>query len=79
LSTSDVSQGTTQRMSNNVVYYAWTGNFPSIEQLKALYNKQHPGEASPDPKKTSSLPFIGGLMMLVGGVWMFRRRGGSSS
>ncbi len=72
-----------QDQSNtDVMYYRWgtvNSKLPSISELRKMQQKLHPGEASPDPKQASSLPFIGGLMMLVGGVWMFRRRGGSSS
>ena len=64
--------------NHNIVFYKWSGQIPTEEDLRRLQNQQHPGESSPDPKQTSSLPFVGGLMMLVGGVWMFRRRGGSS-
>lgn len=64
--------------SKDVVPYTWKGQLPSQEELKSIRDKQSPGEASPDPKQTSSLPFVGGLMMLAGGVWMFRRRGSSS-
>ncbi len=64
--------------SHDIVYYPWQGKIVSVEELQALRNKQHPGEASPDPKQTSALPFAGGLMMLIGGVWMFRRRGSAS-
>ncbi len=62
-----------------IVAYKWPGSFPSKAALQELYKSQHPGEAAPDPKQASSLPFAGGLMMLLGGVWMFRRRGSSSS
>ena len=58
-----------------IVYYPWVGRIPSLEELKALDKRQHPGEATPDPKTSSSLPFAGGLLCLVGGVWMFKRRG----
>ncbi len=58
-----------------IVYYQWPGHFPSDEEVKQIYQKQHPGEATPDPKSSASLPFVGGLLCLVGGVWMFKRRG----
>jgi len=61
--------------SSRVVYYPWKGTFPSIKDLQSLYTQKHPGEATPDPKRSSSLPFVGGLLCLVGGVWMFKRRG----
>lgn len=62
--------------SKHLVYYSWPGQFPNLDELRQMYQKQHPGEASPDPGKTSSsLPFVGGLLCLVGGVWMFKRRG----
>lgn len=64
--------------NRDIVYYPWKGQFPSREELMSIHNKDHPGEATPDPKQASSLPFAGGLMMLVGGVWMFRRRGSAS-
>ncbi len=68
--------------NTDVVYYRWgtvNAKLPSVSELKKMQRQLHPGEADPDPKQTSSLPFIGGLMMLVGGVWMFRRRGSPSS
>ncbi len=68
-----------QLSSPKIVAYKWTGRLPTLEQLQKLQQKLHPGEATPDSKQASVLPFVGGLMMLVGGVWMFRRRGGSSS
>jgi hypothetical protein len=58
-----------------LVYYSWPGQFPSLDELKQLYQKRHPGEATPDPQASSSLPVVGGLLCLVGGVWMFKRRG----
>jgi len=58
-----------------VVLYQWPGQFPNVADLKHLRDKQHPGESTPDPIKSASLPFVGGLMCLVGGVWMFKRRG----
>ncbi len=58
-----------------IIYYDWKGQFPSIDELKRLYHQQHPGEATPDPKSSASLPFVGGLLCLVGGLWMFKRRG----
>lgn len=61
-----------------VVEYPWKGHLLSMKDLKHLASVQHPGEDSPDPKQASALPFMGGLMMLVGGVWMFRRRGSAS-
>lgn len=61
--------------SKRLVYYSWPGHFLSLDELKQIYQKQHPGEATPDPKSSASLPFVGGLLCLVGGVWMFKRRG----
>ncbi len=61
--------------NRDIVYYPWSGHIPGAEDLKALYKRQHPGEATPDPKSSASLPFAGGLLCLVGGVWMFKRRG----
>lgn len=66
------------QQQDHLIIYRWPGYLPSIDELKVMQAKQHPGESTPDPKEASSLPFVGGLMMLVGGVWMFRRRGGSS-
>lgn len=68
-----------EEQQKEIVHYRWTGNFPSLEELKPLLNKQHPGEAAPDPGKSASLPLLGGLMALVGGVWMFKRRGSASA
>ncbi len=61
--------------NRDIVYYPWSGRIPDTEDFKKLYGRQHPGEATPDPKSSASLPFVGGLLCLVGGVWMFKRRG----
>jgi hypothetical protein len=60
---------------HDIVYYQWEGQFPSANDIEKLHQRQHPGEATPDPKSSASLPFVGGLLCLVGGVWMFKRRG----
>lgn len=60
----------------DVISYKWPGKFPSLNELKKLRQQHNPGESSPDPGKTSAaLPFLGGVFCLVGGVWMFKRRG----
>lgn len=76
----------------NVALYHWLGQFPTLDDLKKMHQKQHPGEALPDPGQSSAvspglstpaaranligsvLPFAGGLMCVVGGVWMFQHR-----
>ncbi len=66
----------TRAEAGSLVHYFWKGSFPSLSELKNLHDLQYPGESTPDSVKTgSSLPFIGGMMCLVGGVWMFKRRG----
>jgi len=60
---------------HDIVYYQWNGQFPSANDIAKLHQRQHPGEATPDPKSSASLPFVGSLLCLVGGVWMFKRRG----
>lgn len=67
-----------QKNTVPIVNYPWKGTFPSINDLRSLDSQKHPGESSPDPGKTSSAnftPFLGGMLCLVGGVWMFKRRG----
>ena len=69
-----------------IVSYRWMGKFPSDAEVTQLHQKQHPGEAAPDvgqngvgaPTSTASiinstLPFAGGVLCLVGGVWMFKQ------
>lgn len=71
---------TTNQEKKLVVAYHWAGNLPTLEDLKKIHDKQHPGESSPDPGKTSSAnftPLLGGMFCLIGGVWMFKRRGQS--
>lgn len=78
------------KSSHQIVSYKWDGQLPSLEQLKVLYQHQHPGEVALDPGQSiaappglstpaarasllaSVLPFAGGVLCLVGGVWMFR-------
>lgn len=63
---------------NPEITYAWNGHILSSDELKSLDKLRHPGESTPDPGKTSSAnfsPFIGGMLCIVGGVWMFKRRG----
>lgn len=65
----------------NVVKYQFRGvayDMPSLSKLKEIKNLIHPGESSPDnPRSSSMTPFLGGMLCIVGGVWMFRRRGES--
>lgn len=76
--TSEAVQNAEEQRSHKVVHYIWKGHFPSVDELKGFQDKEHPGEGTPDPNKAASLPFVGGLMCLVGGVWMFKRRGSTS-
>lgn len=66
------------QQQSSLVVYRWPGHFPSLAELKQIHDHMHPGEATPDPGKSASLPFVGGLLCLVGGVWMFKRRGGGA-
>ena len=72
---------------NKIVSYRWTGKFPSDTEVTRIHEKQHPGEASPDMGQSgagsatsaanmigSAMPFAGGVLCLVGGVWMFKQR-----
>jgi len=72
---------------HDIVMYQWKGHFPSMSDLENFHQHEHPGEASPDigqagassPLSTasvigSSLPFAGGVLLLTGGVWMFKQR-----
>lgn len=64
--------------NSKIVAYKWNGELPPYQQLQYLQKQQHPGESSPDPGKTSSSNFmllLGGMLCLVGGIWMFKRRG----
>ncbi len=88
-----LSEGSlTKQEAAAVVLYRWPGHLPSLDELKKMYQKQHPGEAAPDPGQSSSaspsagtpvsasnmissaLPFAGGVLCLVGGVWMLKNR-----
>ena len=86
LSWTDIQSEDT-RQNSHVVYYVWPGEFPSLNDLKQMRQRQHPGESSPDvgqsgagnPLSTanvigSALPFAGGVLCLTGGVWMFKQR-----
>ena len=75
-----------QKQDTKLVQYYWPGKLPSIDALTRLDQQQHPGEGTPDPSQSgsaaasaskmvsSALPFIGGVLCLVGGVWMFKQR-----
>jgi len=76
---------TTKEQASNIVYYPWVGHFPDMKDLAKIKRIQHPGEATPDPSQSgsaasasnivgSALPFAGGVLCLVGGVWMFKQR-----
>lgn len=74
----------TDRQKRDLVTYQWrvvNHKLPSEEKLEGIRNTLHPGESTPDPNRTSSARtfsppfFIGGILCLVGGVWMFKRRG----
>jgi hypothetical protein len=86
LSWQDIQNNDTQH-SKSIVYYAWPGHFPSLDILKKIYQRQNPGEASPDMGQAgtgnplsasnmvgSAMPFAGGVLCLAGGVWMFKQR-----
>ncbi len=75
LTTGDVLLNLKKPQSDKITSYLWSGQLPHLTELEQIYQKQHPGEATPDPKANASLPFVGGLLCLVGGVWMFKRRG----
>ena len=67
----------TRTEASSLVHYFWNGKFPPVSELRRLQALQHPGEATPDPAQASSAnlaPFLGGMLCLVGGVWMFKRR-----
>lgn len=78
------------RNNKRLVYYSWSGHFLSLDELKQVYQKQHPGEAAPDPNYSTStspgalgvtssmvgsfLPVAGGILCVGGGIWMFKHR-----
>ncbi len=77
----------TKRDRASVVLYRWPGQLPSIQRLRQLRDLQYPGEGAPDLGQNtigtlastasvfnSALPFAGGVLCLVGGVWMFKQR-----
>lgn len=88
--TDDDVLGAEEHRNRNIIYYRWSGSFPSIGQLKELRQKLYPGEAAPDLGQSgstslgalasasnvigSALPFAGGVLCLVGGIWMFKQR-----
>jgi len=78
---------TTKQQAKRIVYYPWAGHFPTVDDLKKINHIQRPGEATPDvgqngvgtPTSVASMigsimPFAGGLLLLTGGVWMFKQR-----
>ena len=86
LSENDIYQAN-QHHKRGLVYYQWTGHVPTLNDLQQIYQKQHPGEAAPDVSQNgvgaststasiinSTLPFAGGILCIIGGVWMFKQR-----
>ncbi len=79
LSDTGLSLRLTQKQQRKIVHYPWTGHFPSDMELQQLFQKQHPGEALPDPNAfnpdspggltpTSRSSAVGSVLPFAGGV-----------
>lgn len=58
-----------------IASYTWPGHLPSLEQLKIISKQNLSSSVTSRNLAMASLPVLGGVLCLVGGIWMFKRRG----
>jgi len=58
-----------------IASYTWPGHLPSLEQLKIISKQNSSNSTTSRNLAMASLPALGGVLCLVGGMWMFKRRG----